>query len=110
MENKLKEPFRFEYTIPTLDWFDIKQVKIEPNDYCYFRIERRYGPSWWLIGTNPKDEPDYHWEDTQIGEINERTLQKFIEWSKTERGSKIIEIKAISGSFDILEEIKKLNN
>lgn len=105
-----KEPFEFEYTVPCLDWYKIKKVVLQSSDYYYFRLERRYGPTWWLIGMNTVDEPAYHWEETQIGEIYERDLKRFIEWAKQDYGSKLINIKAISGSFDILEEIKKLIN
>ncbi|HEX3018523.1 MAG TPA: hypothetical protein VHP31_11825 [Caproicibacter sp.] len=108
MKKKAKEPFEYEYTQPSLDWYETVQVKIKPDDYYYFRLERRFGPSWWLIGEKPKNEPDYHWEEKEIGEIGERDLLRFIEWAKDEWGSKIIEVHAISGSFDILEEIKEL--
>ena len=46
-EAKKKEPFKFEYMMPSLDWFDIIKVEIKPDDYCYFKLERRYGPTWW---------------------------------------------------------------
>jgi len=109
MANKeQKEPFKFEYAVPALDWYAIKRVEIKPDDFKYFKVQRRYGPSWWLIGMNTKEEPNYHWEDTEIKEIKTYDLKKFIEWAKTEHGSKIVKIDAISGSFDIIEEIKKL--
>lgn len=105
-----KEPFSYKYTRPCLDWFDWVSVEIKHDDYCYFRIERRFGPSWWLIGMNPKDEPKYHWEDTEIGKIGDLDLRRFIEWAKSKNGSKIIEVKAISGSFNIIEEVLKLSS
>ena len=102
-----KESFKYKYTKPCLDWFEWVSVEIKPNDYCYFRIERRFGPSWWLIGMNPKDEPKYHWQEIQIGEISDHDLQKFIEWARSENGSKIIAVKAICGTFDIIKEISR---
>lgn len=103
-----KEPFSFEYIRPCLDWYETIPVVINPDDYYYFRIERRFGPSWWLIGSNPKNEPNYHWDETQIGEISGAGLRQFIEWAKTENGSKVTEIKAICGTFNIIEEITKV--
>jgi len=105
-----KDPFEFEYTVPCLDWYEVKKVVLNEDDYYYFRLERRFGPSWWLIGMSPKDEPNYHREETQIGEIYDRDVKKFIEWAKQEHGSRLIHIKAICSDFDIIEEIKKLSN
>lgn len=100
-----KHSFSFSYTEPFLDWFRTIDVVIKPDDYCYFRIERRFGPSWWLIGMNSKDEPKYHWENNQIGEMSANNLRRFINWAKNDKGSKIIEFKSISGEFNILEEM-----
>lgn len=103
-----KEPFKFSYTMPSLDWFETIPVEIKPEDYYYFKIQRRYGPTWWIIGSNPVDAPEYHWEDKEVGKIDGQDLIRFIEWAKTDIGSRITEISAISGSIDIIEEIKKL--
>lgn len=109
---KTKEPFKFEYTMPSLDWYDIIKVEIKPDDYTYFKLSRRYGHSWWLVGTNPPSEgaKDYRWTEKEIGRISDRDLVRFIEWAKNDHGgSNLIEISAISGSFDILKEIEKMN-
>lgn len=114
IKNTEKAAFRFEYTRPTYDWYETVKVEIKPSDYHYFRIERRYGPSWWLIGMNPpaKDTNDYRWKETQIGEIRKNDLIRFIEWAKTDNciknGSRIAEVKAISCEFDILSDIAEL--
>lgn len=109
MKNKnIKEPFEYEYNRPSSDWFEAVPVKIKPEDYCYFKLERRFGPSWWLIGMNPVEKPKYHWEDKEIGEISPHDLLRFIKWAEDNRGSCIVETKAISGDFNILEEIKNL--
>lgn len=108
---KKKEPFKFKYTVSYLDWYDIVSVEIKPKDYCYFRLERRYGPSWWLIGKNPPAEnaKDYRWTEKTIGQISDHDLVRFIEWAKSDYGgSDLVEISAISGSFDILREIEKI--
>lgn len=110
-ESQKKESFRFEYTMPSLDWYDIVKVEIKPDDYCYFKLVRRYGPTWWLIGTNPpaEDTKDYRWTEKEIGRIENRDIARFIEWAKLDYGgSKLVEISAISGSFDILQEVEKL--
>lgn len=107
----MKESFKFEYMKPALDWYEIIKVEIKPDDYYYFKLQRRYGPTWWLIGKNPpaKGAKDYKWTEKEIGEICVCDLVRFIEWAKLEYGgSKIVEISAISGSFDILREVRKL--
>ncbi len=105
------EPFKFNYTVPCLDWFDTISVVINYDDYYYFKLEKRYGPSWWLIGLNSFDKPNYHWKETSIGNIKDTDLKRFIEWARSlenNGGNPIIGIKAISGSFDIFKEIKEL--
>lgn len=105
-----KEPFKFEYTQPSLDWFEVIKVEIKPDDYTYFKLSRRYSPEWWLVGTNPppSNSTDYHWTEKTIGRISERDIARFVEWAKDDYGSKLVEISAISGSFDILRDIEKL--
>lgn len=100
-----KPNFKYQYTRPSLDWFEYVDVDIAPDDYYYFKLQRRFGPSWWIIGMNPVDEPEYHWEEKQIGQIGNSDLRNFIEWAKTEHGSKITEINMLCGSFDIFKEI-----
>lgn len=110
-ETKEKGSFKFEYTVPSLDWFDVIKVEIRPDDYCYFKLERRYGPTWWLIGKNPPADnaKDYRWTEKTIGKILDHDIPRFVEWAKNDiGGSKITEIAAISGSFDILREIGKI--
>lgn len=106
-----KEPFKFEYIVPSLDWYETIKVEIKPKDYCYFRLERRYGPTWWLIGKNPPAENaiDYRWTEETIGKISEHDIARFVEWAKSDYGgSQLVGISAISGSFDILREVEKL--
>lgn len=107
-ESVTKEPFLFEWYQPTSDWYRTVNVEIKPDDYLYFGIERRFGPSWWLKGMNVKNETHRHWENEVIGQITDYDLHRFIEWAKQGRGSKIIEVRAISGDFNIVSEISKL--
>ncbi|MEO2202186.1 hypothetical protein ABGV42_00325 [Paenibacillus pabuli] len=105
-----KEPFVYSYNKPCLDWYQTVNVTINDGDYLYFRIERRYGPSWWLIGMSPEEKPKFRWADTDLGEIHEGDLLRFIEWAKIGNGSQIIEFKSISGDFDILGELLRLTD
>ena len=107
-DTKQKKAFEFSYNKPSLDWFDTINIKLKPEDYYYYKLERRFGPSWWVIGANPIQEPSYHWEYTQIGEIREHDLLKFIDWCKTDLGNLIIEITALGSNFDIFSDIKEL--
>lgn len=108
VKKPIKEPFKYQCTRPCLDWFEFVTVEIKSDDYYYFKLERRHGPSWWIIGMKTVEEPNHHWEETQIGEIDESSLLSFIKWAEDERGSKIIEIHAISGSFNIFKDVEKL--
>ena len=104
-----KEPFVFTDIKPCLDWFTMEKVTINPDDYTYFRLNRRYGPSWWIYGMKTVETPDYHWEETELGEICEADLMRFIEWAKyKDGGSRIVKINMISGSFNIFDELSKL--
>lgn len=112
--SKDKEPFVFTYTKPLLDWYETIKVEIKPEDYYYFHLERRFGRTWWLVGCNPVDKPNYHWENTVLGEIGTEIsnydVKRFIEWAKTDGGSRITQINVISGSFDIFKEIENIFN
>lgn len=106
-----KAPFKFSYTKPSLDWFETINVEINPDDYYYFELQRRYGPDWWLIGKNPPIENStrHEWSETALGRISCRDIAKFVEWARSDGGgSKIVGISAISGSLDLLHEIKAL--
>ena len=109
---KDKEPFVFEYTRPLLDCYETIKVENKPEDYYYFHLERRFGPTWWLVGCNPVDKPSYHWEHKELGEIGSEIsnyyVKRFVEWAKTDNGSRITQINVISGSFDIFKEIEKI--
>lgn len=103
-----KKPFTFKYFKPCLDWYEVINVEIKPTDYYYFHLERRFGPSWWVIGCNLVKEPKYEWVNKELGEISPSELVDFIKWCETENGSRITQINVISGSFNIFNEIKKL--
>ena len=105
-----KKPFEFDQTVLTLDWFDTIHHVIDDDDYTYYKLDRRFGPSWWLYGMKTVVNPTYHWEETEIGEISYADLIRFVEWAKTERGSKIVDIHMLCGSFDIFNEIGSIVN
>lgn len=81
--------------------------------YCQYG-DSRMKPTdidWWLIGQNPtpKNSTRHEWSETALGRISCRDIAKFVEWAKIDGGgSKIVEISAISGSIDLLREIKAL--
>ena len=111
MSQSVKAPFKFSYTQPSLDWFETINVEIKPDDYYYFKLQRRYGTDWWLIGQNPPPENSTRreWSETELGRISCRDIAKFVEWARIDGGgSKIVGISAISGDFDLLREIKSL--
>ena len=106
----MKKAFEFDEWKPCLDWYTVEHHIIHDEDFIYFKLDRRYGPSWWLIGMKTVDEPTYHWEETTIGEINDGDLARFIEWATTSNGSRIVNINMLSGSFNIFAEVGELLN
>lgn len=32
----VKEPFKFEYTMPSLDWYETIERTVMPDDFCSF--------------------------------------------------------------------------
>ena len=100
-----KEPFVFEYTIPSLDWYTTIRKQIEWAEYDYFEIEYRYGPSYWLIGYKQGKREE-------IGELRGRYIQKFIKWSEFSFGlsnsSKLAKISVISTSLNIVKMMKEI--
>ncbi len=114
MENKKtqNEPFRFEYTKPSLDWYEIVKVEIQPKEYAWFKLELRFGNTWWLVGMNPPKsdyKPSYLWDETDLGRIGNRDIIRFIKWAECSfHGNRIVEIKAISNSLNVVNEFAKL--
>ena len=106
------EPFRFEYTKPSLDWYEIVKVEIQPKEYAWFKLELRFGNTWWLVGMNsPKSdyEPSYLWDETDLGRIGSHDIIRFIKWAECSfHGNRLVEIKAISNSLNVVNEIAKL--
>ena len=109
---KEKEPFKFSYTMPSLDWYDIIHVQINPGDYAYFKIEFRYGHNTWLIGYKRVDEIDRllpaH-DRVELGRLQVEDLLKFIDWCETDYGGSLItDFVAIDQSINLPEQMKKL--
>lgn len=103
----MAEPFKFEYTMPSLDWYEIIKRTVDPDDYDYFELQLRYGPDWWLVGHKVDSERNDHKKD--IGRLSKRDAVRFINWAKREpHGSKLAEIFAISTGLDLVGEISKL--
>lgn len=103
----MKEPFEYDENVPCLDWYTTKHHIINDKDFTYFKLDRRFGPSWWLYGMK-FDENNCRWEEKEIGEIYDGDLRRFIEWAKTDHGSRIISVHMICGSFDLFAEVGKL--
>lgn len=100
----MKNSFIYDEFKATYDWYEVVCHVIEWSDYNYFVLERRYGPSWWIRGVRYVNESHSYFKD-EIGEICVADLLRFIEWAKTDHGSKILSIEMISGEFDIFNEI-----
>lgn len=108
-----KEPFVFEYTMPSLDWYVTIHKEIEWEDYLYFKIQYRFGPSYWLMGYKEKDGRIER-EEVEIGRLDRGFLGKFVKWCEFNDGyrtcSKLIGISVISTGMNVLDvfgEIQK---
>jgi|GEM_PF-6890471 len=71
--SKLKKPFQFTYTKPSLDWYEDVNVLIAYGEYNYLALELRYGGSWWVIGKKYIKDID-KWVSEQIGEIRKNDI------------------------------------
>lgn len=101
-----KELFVFEYTMPSLDWYEIIKVEIDPEKFYYFGLELRAGNDWWLIGMNPPDSNSAFdkWSEKCLGRLTRRDAARFAVWA----GRKLIRIGAISGALDLVKETETL--
>ena len=106
-----KAPFCFSYTSPSLDWYIVKDVEIEWNDYLYFKIQYRFGKSYWLMGYKEKDGRIER-EEVEIGELTRGFLGKFVKWCEYDDGyrtcSKLIGISVISTGMNILGVVSEI--
>lgn len=104
-----KEPFIFQYTMPSLDWYETIQKEVKWEDYIYFKIQYRFGERWWLLGYKEKDGRFEH-EEVEIGELRKPHLKKFIEWCEFDyygrKGSKLIGVGVISTGMNLMEIFK----
>lgn len=108
-----KEPFRFCYNVPSLDWYETENVEIEWDEYLYFKIQYRFGQTYWLMGYKEKDGR-FEREEVEIGQLTKLYLGKFVKWCEFDDGyricSKLIGVSVISTGMNILkvfEEIQK---
>lgn len=105
-----KESFKFSYNIPSLDWYTTKNVEIEWDDYAYFKLEYRYGDTYWLIGYT-KPGQSYAKE---LGEISKNDLDRFIKWCEFDypdnyhKGNKLVDISVISTGMNIISVIQDI--
>lgn len=101
-----KKSFVFEYTMPSLDWYEIIKVEINPEKFYCFGLELRFGNDWWLIGMNPPDSNSSFakWSEICLGRLTRRDAARFAVWA----GRKLIRIGAISRALDLVKEIEML--
>lgn len=73
------DSFKYKIAKPFLDYYSIETIEIKPNQFDVLIIERRYGPSWWLLGYKYNKEQE-KWDETQIEEIYVDDIAKLIKW------------------------------
>jgi len=111
---KVKEPFKFSYTKPSLDWYEFVDVSIAYDEYNYLTLEARYGGTWWVVGKK-YIEDKLDWEYKQIGRIEERDIPRLVKWAEyTNRFghqvSILNEVRAIDGCLNPIREFLKIMN
>ena len=99
---KTKEPFVFEYTEPSLDWYTTVHVEIKWDEYLYFKIQYRFGGTYWLMGYKEKNGR-FEREEVTIGQLRRYDLGKFVECCEFDNGksSKLIGVSVISTGMNI---------
>lgn len=112
--SKVKRPFKFAYTRPSLDWYEDVNVSIDYNEYNYLALERRYGGSWWVIGKR-YIEDNHRWISEQIGKISEEDIPRLVEWAEHtnifgRRVSILNEVRAIDGCLNPIREFLEIMN
>ncbi len=110
--SKVKKPFKFTYTKPSLDWYEDVDVSIAYDEYNYLTLERRYSDSWWLLGHKYIEDKD-KWVKEQIGEIRDKDIPRLVEWAEyTNRFghqvSILNEIRTIDGCLNPIREFLRI--
>ena len=108
--NIQKEPFKFEYTEPTSDWYITKKVEIQFDEYNYFELQWRVGKDCWLIGYK-YDKNLRKCVSKELGRISPCDIIEFIKWCKIDEygGSSLIcKISSIDTSIDLPHCLMKL--
>ena len=110
--SKVKHPFKFTYTKPSLDWYEDVEVSITYDKYSYLTLEKRYGDSWWLIGKKYIKDED-KWVQEQIGEIRNEYIPKLVKWAEyiNRFGHKVSilnEVRGIDGCLNPIREFLEI--
>ena len=110
--SKVKKPFKFTYTKPSLDWYEDVNVSIAYDEYSYLTLELRYGDSWWLIGKKYIKDKE-KWVSEQIGEIRENDIPRLVEWAEYTNSfgnqiSILNEVRGIDGCLNPIREFLKI--
>ena len=105
--SKVKQPFTFKYTKPSLDWYEYVNVSFTYDKYNYLVLELRYGGSWWLIGKKYIKDAD-KWVSEDIGKIYKPDIPRLVEWAEYDQRSILIEIRALDGCLNPISEFLKI--
>ena len=109
--NIQKEPFKFEYTEPTSDWYIDKKVEIQWGEYHFFTIEWRVSNTCWIVGHRKiSNSLKNGWEKKTVGRINNmKELAQFVNWCKTKSvGNIITEFCCLDVDNNLPERLREL--
>lgn len=101
MEEK-KENFTLVCNDWCIDWPTTNDVVINDNDYLGYEIQKRFGPTWWVIGI--KKNVKYDLRQEQFGEVSKSELLRFMRWA----GTRIVSFNCIASNMGLITDLKEI--
>lgn len=104
-----REPFKFIYTRPSLDWYEDINVEIEWGEYDWFELQWRYGGTCWIVASK-YDEETKEFNCEQIGELRGTSkIYDFIKWCEVPKGGSVLtKFTVIDGDINLFRKLYKV--
>ena len=104
-----REPFKFDYTYPTLDWYEEVKVELKWKQYDFYELQWRYGGACWIVASKYNEEPR-EWEHKDIGELRGKyEIYDFIKWCELPKGGSILtKMTVIDGEINLFRKLYKV--
>lgn len=104
-----REPFKFDYTYPTLDWYEEVKVELKWKQYDFYELQWRYGGACWIVASKYNEETR-EWEHKDIGELRGKyEIYDFIKWCELPKGGSILtKMTVIDGEINLFRKLYKV--